>query len=726
MKFRFSLIFLFTLKTLLSQTNLESSPVYVCPPCNNACDTLTFKKPGTCSHCNMNLVHKDEQKANDVNQHKKIAFYLQDGVEVLDFAGPMEVFSYAGFKVFTVSKTRDTITSQGILKIVPDYALSNAPKADILAFFGGNAATAYQDSEVIDWVRNQENIQYYFSVCTGAFILAEAGLLEHKTATTFHSALNQLEKDYPKTRVLRDVRYVDNGKIITTAGISAGIDGALHLVAKTQSFNIAQKVAYDIEYDKWTPGDGLLLTDDNPYGEFKSGIKDRNSFNHSKKTEYETLLDYEGKYEYINNTTLELKASELDTTLYAVINQAKYPLKYIALDNFQDMQGSSIVFNRNGSNKVINYVTDEQTFKLISARVKKMEMYPRRELFNNPDDYQYQKPKELSDGLKTGLLNDEFVNPDPIINMVKETIKGSFPEVHSVLIYKNDKLVLEEYFYGYNRDTPHQLRSASKSFIGGIVGIAVDQGLIKSEKDRILPYFKDKYPKIANLDERKKEQSVEDFLMYRHGLDCEDANSESKGNEIAMMQSRDWVKNTLDLPMVASPGKFSSYCSGCALTLGSLVEITSNEDIETFAKRNLFTPMGISNYDWTFEPNQSSINTFSQMYLTSRDLLKLAKMYKDGGNWEGKQIISESWITKGFSMEQGDYGYLWYRKHFDVHGKRYSSYQASGNGGQKINIWPELNMITVFTGGNYNSYLLFGKKTPPNEMIPEFILQAID
>ena len=444
----------------------------------------------------------------------------------------------------------------------------------------------------------------------------------------------------------------------------------------------------------------------------------------TKKSEFETLLEYEGKYEYIDNTTLNLQVSKLDTTLYAVIDHAKYPLQYIAVDSFTNKQGGVILFNRNESKKVISYKADGQDFKLITTDINRLEMFPREALFHNPDEYKYQQPIDINDGLKTGHLKDEFKNSESIINMVKETIKGDFPDVHSILIYKNNKLVLEEYFYGYNKDTPHQLRSATKSFISGIVGIAVDKGFIQSETNKILPYFKSKYPEIDNLDDRKNEATIENFLMYRHGLDCEDGNQDSKGNELSMMNSEDWVKYTLDLPMVTEPGKTSSYCTGCALTLGSLVEIVTGNNIEDFARKNLFAPLGISNYKWTFEPNKSSMTNFSQLKLTPRDLVKLAKMYKDGGQWKGEQILSENWVNKTFTMDNGDYGYLWYEKYFNIDGKRYNSYQASGNGGQKINIWPELDMITVFTGGNYNSYQLYGKSTPPNRMIPNYILKA--
>ena len=113
--------------SVVAQSSINQTVAYVCPPCNSECDDITHDTPGVCKHCNMPLVKKGTSKT--------IAFYLQDGVEVLDFSGPMEVFSYAGYRVFTVSATKEPIKSQGILTVVPDYSIDDAPKADILAFF---------------------------------------------------------------------------------------------------------------------------------------------------------------------------------------------------------------------------------------------------------------------------------------------------------------------------------------------------------------------------------------------------------------------------------------------------------------------------------------------------------------------------------------------------------------------------------------------------------------
>ncbi|MBA4853819.1 DJ-1/PfpI family protein [Emticicia sp. BO119] len=242
--------------SVLSFAQKAEADPFVCPPCNNNCDNLTFDKAGKCPHCGMELI----QKSKLLKKKMTICFYLQDGVEVLDFAGPMEVFSYAGAKIFTVSKTKNPIKSQGILKVTPDYDIIDAPPFDILAVFGGNSGNASEDPEVINWIKTRKpTTQYYFSVCTGAFILGKAGLLDNLTVTTFHESIERLQKAVPSAKVLPDTRFVDNGTIITTAGISAGIDGALHLVEKLGGKESAIRVATYMEYDKWIPGQGLIV-----------------------------------------------------------------------------------------------------------------------------------------------------------------------------------------------------------------------------------------------------------------------------------------------------------------------------------------------------------------------------------------------------------------------------------------------------------------------------------
>ncbi len=277
------------------------------------------------------------------NQPKTIAFYLQDRVEILDFAGPLEVFSYAGYEVFTVSKSEEEIKAQGVLTVKPDYSLKNAPKADILAVFGGNASSAYKDPEVIAWIKNQTDVAFYFSVCTGAFLLAEAGILHNKVATTFYGSLDDLEARYPAIDVRRDVRFVDNGKIITTAGISAGIDGALHLVAKLQGISAAKRTAYYMEYDNWVPGDGLTIGEEHIYNSLPS---------------IQELQEYSGNYEYKDGGLMLIETGNRSGELHAYLNGKKYLLFSEEKDTFSTTNGDLIYFQRDTAHQIHSYMTD--------------------------------------------------------------------------------------------------------------------------------------------------------------------------------------------------------------------------------------------------------------------------------------------------------------------------------------------------------------------------------
>lgn len=265
-------------------------------------------------------------------------------------------------------------------------------------------------------------------------------------------------------------------------------------------------------------------------------------------TSYQMLLEYEGKYEYVSGSTLKIMASPLDTTLYAVINEAKYPLSHVEGDTFSNIEDIPVVFQRDDKGNINGYRVDSQFFELITTDITKLVMYPRKELFDHPEDYIYQTPEEMYDGLKTGNINDAFGQTERIKEMVIETIKGDYPDVHSILIYKDNKLVLEEYFYGYDRSTKHQLRSATKAFIGSLVGLAIEAGAIGNEQDRLLPFFNEEYGNFDHMSDQKRSITIQDFLTYRHGLDCENNNPESVGNEQQMMESSDWVKYTLALP----------------------------------------------------------------------------------------------------------------------------------------------------------------------------------
>jgi len=229
---------------------------YVCDPCGSPCDEIVYDHPGTCPKCGMPLV--DQEAANRAREsaartQKKVAILIFDGVEIIDYTGPWEVFGAAGFDVYTVAATKDPVTTAMGMTVLPKYTFADALQPDVLVIPGGGVTEARNSAATLKWVTDATaRTVHTMSVCNGAFILASAGLLDGLTATTTSGNIARLKAEYPKTNVVDNQRFVDNGRIITTAGLSAGIDGALHVVSRMLGHGIAQKVALAEEYD-WSP-----------------------------------------------------------------------------------------------------------------------------------------------------------------------------------------------------------------------------------------------------------------------------------------------------------------------------------------------------------------------------------------------------------------------------------------------------------------------------------------
>jgi|SRR5437868_2552256 len=231
---------------------------YVCPPCGCGKDEEISEQPGRCTACGMTLVEKGSEASKPRPEEpqqarKRVAILIFNGVEIIDYAGPYEVFGQAGFDVYTVAARPGQITTAMGMKVTPSYSLGDSPQPDVLVIPGGDVFNTQEDPAVLKWIQEQsKRAEHVLSVCNGAFILARTGLLDGLTATTFYNLVDGLPAVAPKTKVVRDQRYVDNGKIITTAGISSGIDGSLYVVSKMRSKAAAQMVALNMEYN-WRP-----------------------------------------------------------------------------------------------------------------------------------------------------------------------------------------------------------------------------------------------------------------------------------------------------------------------------------------------------------------------------------------------------------------------------------------------------------------------------------------
>ncbi|BFV61035.1 DJ-1/PfpI family protein [Kitasatospora sp. CMC57] len=187
-----------------------------------------------------------------------------DEVEVLDLGGPFEVFSTAGrlartaddeplLRVLTVAAAGRVVRARGGLKVMADHTLAEDPPFDVLVVPGGVTTAVEADATVIDWLtRRRQSAALTFSICTGAFLLAATGALDGRAATTHWEDQEELARRWPGTEVRSDVRWVDDGDVVTSAGISAGIDASLHLVGRLFGEQLARRTAHQMEY-VWTP-----------------------------------------------------------------------------------------------------------------------------------------------------------------------------------------------------------------------------------------------------------------------------------------------------------------------------------------------------------------------------------------------------------------------------------------------------------------------------------------
>ena len=242
-----------------SRSAAPAAKHYVCAPCGLPCDARVFDQPGKCPACGMPLVEQAAAAAQQAARPpaKKVGILIFDGVEIIDYTGPWEVFGATGYHVYTVAKSKQPVTTAMGMTVVPDHTFADAPQPDVLLIPGGGVRATTNDPSTLSWIRSANaGTTHTMSVCNGAFILASTGLLDGLSATTTAGNIERMRTTYPKVKVVDDQRVVDNGHLLTTAGLTAGIDGALHVVSLIEGLGAAQSVALSEEYD-WRPDGGF-------------------------------------------------------------------------------------------------------------------------------------------------------------------------------------------------------------------------------------------------------------------------------------------------------------------------------------------------------------------------------------------------------------------------------------------------------------------------------------
>lgn len=298
----------------------------------------------------------------------------------------------------------------------------------------------------------------------------------------------------------------------------------------------------------------------------------------------------------------------------------------------------------------------------------------------------------------------ESVNLDPaILASVSEDIRANPKhKIHSMLVARNGYLVHEEYFNGYGPDTPHDLRSATKSITSVLTGIAIDHNLLDLDTS-LLSIVQDDYPDAA----------IPEHLLLRHlltmstGLDCDDSDRSTRGQEDRMYRSKDWLDYFLSLQSTANPGQETRYCTGGVIALGAAISSRANVDLTTFADNTLFDPLGIDNYQWARYNDGKGIDSGGHLLLTPRAMTKIGMLVSQNGVWSDENLVSSKWIQESTaahtSINGNPYGYLWWRNIIPYGNKSVTVISARGNGGQAIFIVPEYDLVSVFTAGYYNS-----------------------
>jgi CubicO group peptidase (beta-lactamase class C family) len=346
-------------------------------------------------------------------------------------------------------------------------------------------------------------------------------------------------------------------------------------------------------------------------------------------------------------------------------------------------------------------------------------------------------PEQTDDGWEVASLIDAGINPIRIGRMLESIYHGQkrgetpflpngmskYQNIHSILIIKDERLVFEEYFYDYGRDYRHDLASITKSITSLLVGSTIEQGYLEGVGEKVLPFFPEYLP-LEQPDERAENITIENLLTMRSGWECDDWNPASRTYYLKMQPTE--IATILNFPMKHQPGFAFSYCTSGTAVLNAIIAKASGMELSQFASQSMLEPLGIQDVIW------DGINSFGGfggiLLMRPRDMARIGLLALLNGDWQGEQIIPKDWIQQSVQKHIGlpynqtwgnGYGYLWWLSDVQCGGTKIHSFTASGHGGQVITIFPELEMVVVITGSNYQN-----DEGQPFQIMERFILPA--
>jgi CubicO group peptidase (beta-lactamase class C family) len=331
--------------------------------------------------------------------------------------------------------------------------------------------------------------------------------------------------------------------------------------------------------------------------------------------------------------------------------------------------------------------------------------------------------------------------PRPLLDSLTKALGcGQYPNVHAVLVSQRGQRAYAYYALPYTADSLHDIRSAFKSVMSLLVGIALDKGFLHSVQQRVYDFFPE-YPRTGpGWDARKQAMTLQDLLEMKSGLACEEFNG-TQDCEDTVTATPDWVRAALALPMAHAPGTHWAYTSAAPLILSGVLARATRMSVPDFAARYLFAPLGITHYRWTTDPAHQAM-TAGSFHMRPADLLTIGELVANHGVWQRQRLVSARWLRQsmaprtaiaGFSFVGSSrtkvarpqptyYGYYWYRERLVAASSSREVLFASGNGGQYLMLVPSLQLVVAFTGGNYGSW----KAKLPFEALAKHIIPAFE
>jgi len=343
--------------------------------------------------------------------------------------------------------------------------------------------------------------------------------------------------------------------------------------------------------------------------------------------------------------------------------------------------------------------------------------------------YEYQIPEQLDDGWQTSTLDAEGVDSGRINEMMGKILDGDIDNIHGIVVIKNGKLVFEEYFDGFDRKTKHRIFSASKSVTSILIGIAMDQNKLPDVDTNVYELLPE-YEGTKWIDQRY-DIKLKHVLTMTAGLDWSGwdyPGYDFRSPTRKMFVSSDWLKFVLDRKVSDPAGSRYIYNNGLTILLGEVIRESTGEGADIFAEKNLFAPLGITDYRWNKGP-KSVLDTAGGLWLKPRDMAKIGYLFLHKGKWYGKQIVSQDWVNESVMDHVNQYvffgtgyGYQWWCGKGKFNERVVETFYAAGHGGQYIFVCPALDCVTVVTSKWIGNSL---GEFRPQMLLVNYILPAI-